>query len=99
VSQGEYTGRQLFHDIWLTKTAMPFAKRDLGKIGVTELEQLDQPLPRGIRCRVQVALRKDDNGKEYNRVTRFDVVAIEPPKPDAFAPLVDDYEESGNDGN
>ena len=62
------------------------AKRDLAKLGVTALEQLEQPLPPGIRCKVKLALRRDDDGTEYNRVKRFEAVGIDPPEQDAFAP-------------
>lgn len=62
------------------------AKRDLAKIGVTSLEQLDSPLPQGIRCKIVVALRKDDDGTERNRVVRFEVLGIDEPVKDAFAP-------------
>ncbi len=62
------------------------AKRDLGKLGVTALEQLERPLPPGIRCQVKLALRRDDDGNEYNRVKTFEVVGIDEPESDAFAP-------------
>ena len=86
IAEGEHTGRQLRHDVWLTEAALPMAKRDLGKLGVTTLEQLDKPLPLGIRCRLRVALRKSDDGAEYNAVRSFEVVGIDSPEPDAFAP-------------
>ena len=56
------------------------AKRDLAKLGVTALEQLERPLPPGIRCKVKLALRRDDDGTEYNRVKTFEVVGIDPPE-------------------
>jgi hypothetical protein len=64
------------------------AKRDLGKLGVTSLEQLERPLPPGIRCRVKLALRRDDDGTEFNRVKSFEVVGIDTPAQDAFAPRI-----------
>lgn len=84
VSEGEYDGRRCWHDVWLSKDALPMAKRDLGKIGVTDLEQLDRPLPPGILIRAKIALRKIDDGTEHNRVIRFEKVGIEPSDP--FAP-------------
>jgi hypothetical protein len=86
VLEGDHQGRQFWHDVWLTPAALPMAKRDLAKLGVTALEQLERPLPPGIRCRVKVALRKDDDGTEYNRVKRLEVVGIDEPEQDAFAP-------------
>jgi hypothetical protein len=89
VLEGDHAGRQFWHDIWLTPAALPMAKRDFGKLGVTDLEQLERPLPPGIRCNVKLALRRDDDGSEYNRVRRFVVLGIDPPERDAFAPTDD----------
>jgi hypothetical protein len=84
VAEGEHAGRRCWNDIWLTAAALPIAKRDLGKIGVTDLEQLERPLPAGILIRAKIALRRNDDGAEYNRVVRFESVGIEPG--DAFEP-------------
>lgn len=84
VDGGEYAGRRFWHDVWLTPAAMPLAKRDLTKLGVSRLDQLEKPLPARFRCRVKLALRKEDDGTERNRVMRFEVTGAEPP--DAFAP-------------
>jgi len=86
VLEGEHLGRQFWHDIWLTPAALPMAKRDLGKIGVTTLDQLEAPLPRGIRCRVKLALRRNDDGNEYNRVRSFEAIGIDEPERDPFTP-------------
>ncbi len=89
VLEGEHEGRQFWDDIWLTEAAMPMAKRDLGKLGIKSLDQLEEPLPQGIRCRVKLVLRKDDDGTEYNRVRSFEVVGIDEAERDAFAPADD----------
>ena len=90
VLDGEHVGRQLWHDLWLTAPALPMSKRDLNKLGVTALEQLDTPLPAGrIRCTVRVALRADDSGEQFNRVRSFQVVGIDGPERDPFAPAED----------
>jgi len=86
VLEGEHAGRRLWHDIWLSEAAISLAKRDLGKLGVASLERLERPLPEGIILAAKVALRRGDNGEEFNRITRFDVVAIEHPEPEPFAP-------------
>ena len=92
VLEGEYAGRQFWHDVWLTPPAMPMAKRDLGKLGVTDPEQLEQPLPAGIRCKVKLALRRDDDGTEYNRVRHLEFIGVDddPTADDDFAPADDD---------
>ena len=94
VIDGEHAGRQFWHDVWLTQAALPMAKRDLGKLGVTSLEQLEAPLPPGIRCSCKLALRRDDDGSEYNRVRSFDVIAIED-DPTADPDFGDDPHDSG----
>ena len=89
VCEGEYTGRQFWHDVWLTEAALPMAKRDLAKLGVTSLEQLELPLPRGIRCACKLVRRTGDDGAEFNRVRTFAVVGLDEPEADAFAPVDD----------
>ncbi len=86
VLEGDHQGRQFWHDVYLTPAALPMAKRDLAKLGVTALEQLEGPLPPGIRCKVKLTLRRDDDGNESNKVKRFEVIGIDPPEVDAFAP-------------
>ncbi|MHB1035742.1 MAG: DUF669 domain-containing protein [Pirellulales bacterium] len=86
VLEGDHTGRKFWHDIWLTPAALAMAKRDLSKLGITALDQLERPLPPGIRCAVKVTLRKDDDGTEYNRVRSFAVVGLDTPEADPFAP-------------
>lgn len=88
VCEGEHAGRALFHDCWLTPAALPQSKRDLLKLGLDSLDKLESAMvPRDrIRCKVRVALRRDDDGTERNRVTRFDVVGVDEPERDPFAP-------------
>ena len=88
VAEGEYEGRRCWHDVWFTPAALAMAKRDLAKIGVTDPEQLEQPLPAGILIRAKVAPRKNDDGTEYNRINRFEPAGIEPG--DAFEPPPDE---------
>jgi hypothetical protein len=84
VVEGEHEGRRAWHDIWLTAAAVAMAKRDLAKIGVTDLEQLNRPLPPGILIKAKIALRKNDDGTEFNRVVRFEPAGVE--QSDAFEP-------------
>ena len=86
VAEGEHVGRRFWHDLWLTPAALPMTKRDLAKIGVNSPEQLELLLPPGIICNVKLALRRDDDGTEYNKVRSFQVERIETPEPDPFAP-------------
>ena len=91
VIDGEHKGRKVWLDAWLTEAAMPQTKRDLGKLGITSLDQLERPLPPGIRCKVRVVIRKDDDGNEHNRVRTFEVVGIDTPKADPFTPGADPF--------
>ncbi|HVA46156.1 MAG TPA: DUF669 domain-containing protein [Pirellulales bacterium] len=86
ITEGEYAGRRCWYDVWLTEAAASMAKTDLGKLGIHRVEQLDQPTPQGIVCRIKVVVRESDDGDQYNRVKWFDVDHIEPPAPDPFAP-------------
>ena len=90
VIEGEHTGRRFFETAWLTTRAMPLAKRTLGKLGISDLDQLDRPLPAVCRCEVRLVVRRDDDGKEWNRVQRFEVVKTVEAKADPFAPDFDD---------
>lgn len=86
ILDGEHAGRRLFFDVWLSEAALPMARRDLGKLGIESFEQLERPLPQGIIVAAKVTLRRGDDGQEFNRIVRFEVIAVEPPKPDPFAP-------------
>jgi hypothetical protein len=90
-----FVGRRFWLDCWLTPLALRQSKRDLLKIGVTSLDLLERPLPARMRCKVRLALRKDDNGNERNRVIWFEVIGIVEPERDAFAPADG---EAGPDG-
>jgi hypothetical protein len=86
VVEGQHAGRRFWLDLWLTEPSLPMTKRDLLKLGVTHPDQLDQPLPKYLRARVKLALRADDNGREYNRVRSFEVIGVDTPEVDSFAP-------------
>ncbi len=87
IIEGPHTGRKLWLDLWLTPRALPMAKRDLAKLGITSLEQLERPLPPGrIRCRCRVALRRGDDGQEYNVVRHFGVIGVDEIERDPFTP-------------
>ena len=87
VYEGEYEGRRAWVDFWLTPAALPMTKRDLLKLGVIDLAQLERPLPPGILIKGKLALKRDDDGNEVNKMVRFEFVGIEPG--DAFAPTDD----------
>jgi uncharacterized protein DUF669 len=89
VLDGEYTGHRAWYDIWLTDAAISWAKRDLARLQIISLDQLDRPLPDGIIVVAKIVLRRNDDRTEYNKVENFKVVAVEPPTPEPFAPKGD----------
>src|SRR5262245_41238351 len=95
VTEGEHEGRRCWHDLWLTGPALPMTKRDLAKIGVTDPEQLEQPLPAGILIRGRLVIHRDDDGNETNKLRYFECVGIEPG--DAFEPPADDDDQGEAD--
>ncbi len=94
VTEGNFEGRRAWCDFWLTQAALPMTKRDLLKIGVKDLDQLERPLPSGILLKGKLAVRSDDEGKESNRLVRFECIGVEPEDP--FAPKDDDLARSAN---
>jgi hypothetical protein len=87
IIEGEYRGRRLWYDIWLTGAAKSRAVRDLAKLGIRSKEQLEQPIPsRRIRCKVRVVVHCGDDSTERNVVKHFEVLGIDPPEANPFAP-------------
>ena len=86
IIDGDFQGRKLWLDRWLTPAALPQSKRDLAKLGITSPDQMEQPLPKLICCNVTAVVRRDDDGIDRNKVQTFEVVGIDKPEADAFAP-------------
>jgi len=85
VVEGTHVNARFWHNVWMTEKAIEHAKRDLQKIGVFDLDQLDSPLTKVFRCRVNLELRLVGDRK-FNRVRNFTVLEAIDPKPDTFAP-------------
>lgn len=88
VLSGPYAGRTIWDPLWLTDAALSYTKRKLEKLGVTDLDQLNQPLPSGVLCRIKVVIWSDDYGGKTNKVKDFEVVSIGNEMPYPFAPTV-----------
>ncbi len=86
IIDGDYAGRRIWHDLWLTDAAFANTMRDLGKIGITHSDQLYQPLPSVVLATVKMVVRKDDDGTERNRVKDFRATGIEAAERNPFAP-------------
>jgi hypothetical protein len=76
VSDGEHRGRKIWHTIWISKASLPYAKRDLMKLGIHSLEQCKKPVPPGIFCTVKVVIRTEDDGTQRNRVTHIEAGGV-----------------------
>jgi uncharacterized protein DUF669 len=85
VIAGPFSGRKVWHDLWLTSKALGMAKGDLERLGITRTEQLEQPLPAGLVADVVVIQRTEDDGTTFNRVKSFKVIDRDV-SPDDFAP-------------
>jgi len=89
IEGGEHAGRRLRHDAWMTVRAMSLSKRDLQRLGITDLAQVGRPLPGVITCSLRVSVRRDDAGLQFNRIVNFEVLRVDPlppPRSDPFAP-------------
>jgi hypothetical protein len=78
VIEGAFSGRLVWHNFYLTPKALPYIMRELGKIGLTTLGQLDAPFPAGLVVRAKIFIRKRDNGDEFNEVRSWELVRVEP---------------------
>jgi hypothetical protein len=92
VAEGDFEGRRAWCDFWLTPASLPMTKRDLAKLGITDLEQLERPLPAVLLIRGKLALRRDDDGNENNKLVRFECIGVAPG--DAFEPGDDGPDQS-----
>jgi hypothetical protein len=98
VIAGPFANRKIWLDLWLTDKALPMAKGELAKLGITSPDQLERPLPPGLTADVSIALRTDDDGTTYNRVKKFKVIDVEVPAAD-FRPADNlDIEQREEDG-
>jgi hypothetical protein len=68
IAAGDHRGRRVFNTFWFSKNATPYSKRDLGKLGITNLEQCKKPVPPGIFCTLRIVERTDDQGTRRNEV-------------------------------
>lgn len=84
IKGGEHDGQLVWADCWLTEAAMKYTRRDLNKLGIHDIKQLDEPLQKGIHCRLQVVIHTSDDGTQFNKVKSFEVIGIQSPEPDPF---------------
>lgn len=99
VLEGEFTGRRLWMTKYFTPDALPFTKRDLAKVGIDNKAKLAAPFPANrLVCKLLVALRKSDDGTERNEIKNLDVIRVQEPTADPFAPS-DEPDETPDQGD
>lgn len=79
VIEGDHAKRKVWQSLWLTENALSRTKRDLAKLGITNLDQIEDGITAKITASVLVGERRDDGG-EYdpkNEIRRFKVLAVE----------------------
>jgi hypothetical protein len=86
VKDGLFAGRLVWHDFYLSEKALPYTMRALGKVGVTDLDQLDEGLPAGLVVKARVVVNKRDSGDERNEVRTWELVEVNPAAPSPTAP-------------
>lgn len=86
IEDGEFCGRRVSKTLWLTPAAMPYTKRELSKIEILQLEELENPIPKHFICRIYVVKEKKSDDREFNNVKSFNVLGFEPEAADPFAP-------------
>jgi hypothetical protein len=96
VANGDHVGRKLWHEVYLTQAALPMAKRDLGKLGITELAQLERPLPTGILLDVKVTIRKNNDGVEFPAIRSITAAGVEA---DPFGPPAEDEDDDQDEAD
>ncbi len=87
VMEGQYAGRRLWMSKYFTADALAYTKRDLAKLGIDTKAKLRQPFPANrLVCRLTVALRKSDDGTERNEIRNLELIRVQEPEADPFAP-------------
>jgi hypothetical protein len=76
VKEGEFAGRLVWHDYYLTAKALPFTMRAFAAIGITDLEQLDDGFPAGLVVKAKIVLNKGVKDTERNEVRSWELVAV-----------------------
>jgi hypothetical protein len=79
VLAGHFKDRLVWHDFYLSPAALPYTLRSLGRIGVTDLEQLDAGLPTGLVVKAKLTINRRDDGTERNELRTWELVQAGPP--------------------
>ncbi len=98
VIEGEYASRRLWLSKYFTEAALPHTKRELSKFGIDSKAKLNRPFPADrFVCRLTVVLRKDDAGIERNEIRNVEVIRVQEPQADPYAPTATPADERDGD--
>lgn len=87
VIEGEHADRRVWMPKYFTPAAMPYTKGMLAKFGITSKEHLARPFPANrFVCKVTVTVREADDGCKRNEVKTVEVIGVQEPTVDPFAP-------------
>lgn len=78
-----YIKRRVWRTLWLSQAALPYTKRELRRLGVRTLADLDNdpPVPLGAICRLVIAEVEDPGGCREHRIVRWQVLSDENNEP------------------
>ena len=81
ILEGEYSGRRIVLECWITRAAMGHTKRDLGKLGIRNKRELDaEQFDRSATFEIRVSKLTAASGAEFNRVRSFERLGEVPQK-------------------
>ena len=86
INGGENDGKTLTHTPILTANTMYFVEPQLQELGLTDDEQTKNPVPQPLSCSISVGMDRKQDGREWNRITRFKVLGIAAPEMNPFLP-------------
>jgi hypothetical protein len=100
VLEGEYIGRKLWLNKYFTPDALPYTKRDLAKLGLDSKAKLLQSFPANrLVCKLTVTCRQGDDGTQRNEIKNVELLRVQEPTADPFAPKDQTAEEPADQGN
>jgi hypothetical protein len=87
VRDGEFAGRFLWRDFYLTEAAVARSARELAALNIKTKDDLKRGCPVGLVGLAVVGLEVDEESKEQrNTVVRLTALRVEAPTADTFAP-------------
>jgi hypothetical protein len=84
---GQFAGRLLWKDYWLTEAAVSRSARELAGLNIRSADDLRRGCPPGLVALAIVGLEVDEESKEQrNTVHKLSALRVETPAADVFAP-------------